>query len=147
MLRRQSEIRKEDAEIVQFRKNIFRILLPHYPLEQLPSLLHFGSVYFSNIAELFVYHHTKSPNVFKLKMDLPLSAELACKAIYNVHLYKYWNPEVKEGQIKMNISSENSCILYQEHKAYNEWYRCRDFLTLAHLFKLEDSFYIAQKSI
>lgn len=80
-------------------------------------------------------------------MDLPFSPELACKAIYNVQLYKYWNPEVTEGQIKMNISSENSCILYQVHKAFNEWYRSRDFLILSHLFKLEDSYYIAQKSI
>ena len=50
-------------------------------------------------------------------IDLPL--EVVCKAIYNVQLYKNWHPEVDEGQIKLKISSENSCITYLKAKAFS----------------------------
>lgn len=81
----------------------------------------------------------------QFSVDLPQS--IVCKAIYNVQLYKYWHPEVDEGQIKLKISSENSCILYLKTKAYSEWYKERDYLFLAHMFKIGNDEYIGEKSI
>lgn len=37
--------------------------------------------------------------------------------------------------------------MYQKHKAFSEWYRERDFLYLKHLFKMEECFYLVDKSI
>lgn len=56
-----------------------------------------------------------------------LGYRIACKAIYNMHLYKYWHPEISWVQVKLKISSENSCLTYQQLKPYSEWYRARDF--------------------
>lgn len=69
--------------------------MPYYPYEHLPSLNHFTSVYLSEKTSLFVYHHTKSSNLFKLKVNVKLSPSVACKAIYNAHLFKNWHPEIK----------------------------------------------------
>lgn len=78
-------------------------------------------------------------------IDLPL--EVVCKAIYNVQLYKYWHPEIDEGQIKLKISSENSCITYLKTKAFSQWYRDRDYLLLTHMFRMQNAYYIVEKSI
>lgn len=41
------------------------------------------------------------------------------RVITNVPLYKNWHPEVTQGDIKLQISSENSTISYQKHKSYS----------------------------
>lgn len=80
-------------------------------------------------------------------MVVGLSPEVAIRALTNVQLYKHWHPEVLQGEIKLGISSENSAISYQKHRAYSKWYRERDFLYLRHVFKLKEDYYIADKSI
>lgn len=129
------------------QRNIFRIFLPHYQLEDLPYLIHYKSVYQSPLSEFYIYQSTIDPLIYKIQFTTNLDIEIACKAIYNMHLYKYWHPEISEAQVKLKISSENSCLTYQQLKPYSEWYRARDFLTLLHLFKEANCYYIVGKSI
>lgn len=72
---------------------------------------------------------------------------MALKALYNVNLYKSWHKEISQGQLKMPISSENSCIMYQIHKKESKWYHERDYLYLRHVFQYEENYYIADRWI
>ena len=82
-----------------------------------------------------------------MQMVVDFPVEIACKAIYNLHLYKNWHPEIQEAHIKLKITTENSCVTYQQLKSFSEWYRDRDFLVLVHLFREGNNYYIVGKSI
>jgi len=128
-------------------KNIFKIMFPNYSLKELSKLHHFGSIYQSKISQLYIYVNVKDHTEQKMQFVVDLPLEIVCKAIYNVQLYKQWHPEINEGQVKLKISSENSCINYLKMKAYSEWYRERDFLFLLHMFRMDNSYFIVGKSI
>lgn len=51
------------------------------------------------------------------------------------------------GDIKIRIIAENSAIMYQKHKAYNRFYRARDYLYLRHVFAEGSYHYVIDKSI
>lgn len=80
-------------------------------------------------------------------MILKLKPELVLMVLTNPRLFKNWHPEIVQAEIKLNILSENSAIVYQKHKAYSKWYRERDFIFLRHVFKVAEDYYIADKSI
>ena len=60
---------------------------------------------------------------------------------------KAWNQEVLQSEIKVSISSENSAIIYHKNRPFSQWYRERDYLYLRHVFKYDEDFYVADKSI
>ena len=122
-------------------------MLPNYSLKELSKLHHYGSIYQSKIAQLYVYINAHDHSELKMQFTIDLPLEIVCKAIYNVQLYKHWHPEIDEGQIKLKISSENSCITYLKAKAFSEWYKERDYLLLTHMFRVQNSYYIVEKSI
>lgn len=82
-----------------------------------------------------------------MELLVKMKAIVTLKALFSVPLYKNWHPEIIHGQVKLSISSENSAIVYQKHKALSKWYRERDYLYLRHIFKMGESYFIADKSI
>jgi hypothetical protein len=104
-------------------------------------------VYQSYDNDFCIYQNIKNRSLFKMQFIIALPIHIVCRAICNVQLYKYWHQIIDEGQIKVKIPYENSCIMYLKTKAFSEWYRNRDYLVLAHLFKTNNIYYIVQKSI
>ena len=47
----------------------------------------------------------------------------------------------------MLISTENTAIMYQKHKRYNQWYKERDFVYIRHVFKTGNDYFMVDKSI
>lgn len=67
-------------------------MVPHYNLPDLDSLLNFGSIYESQLSEMFVYRNHKTHKIHKMQAKFSINAEIICKALYNVQLQKYWHP-------------------------------------------------------
>lgn len=57
------------------------------------------------------------------------------------------NENIQEVQVKTNIPSENSALMYQVLKPYNRLYRPRDFVFIRHVFSQGRSLYMVDKSI
>lgn len=57
------------------------------------------------------------------------------------------NENIEEQTTKTLLRSENSAILYQTLKAYNKFYRMRDFVFVRHAFIHNGNFYIVDKSL
>lgn len=57
------------------------------------------------------------------------------------------NDNVEEQTIKTLLKSENSAIMYQTLKAYNKFYRSRDFVFVRHAFTHNNNFYLIDKSL
>ena len=91
MISRDQRQSKGNSIYTKFNTNVFKIILPTYPLELLDNLNHYGSIYESKISQLYVYQNSKNPLQFKMKFTVDLPLHIACKAIYNVQLYKNWH--------------------------------------------------------
>ena len=57
------------------------------------------------------------------------------------------NDNIEEQSIKTLLKSENSAIMYQTLKAYNKFYRLRDFVFVRHAFAHQGNFFLVDKSI
>ena len=57
------------------------------------------------------------------------------------------NDNVEEQTIKTLLKSENSAIIYQTLKAYNKFYRLRDFVSVQHALTHNNNFYLVDKSL
>lgn len=57
------------------------------------------------------------------------------------------NNNIEDLQIKTNIPSENSALLYQVLRPFNRLYRARDFVFIRHVFRSEKGLYMVDKSI
>jgi hypothetical protein len=61
---------------------------------------------------------------------------------------KKWNGTINdESKIISVIQSERSAIMYEKRKQYGLFYLPRDFVYLRHVVKLNDAFYILDKSV
>ncbi len=98
-------------------------MLPNYNLNELESLYNYEPLHSEYDRSLLIFKNKTHKNKFKMEFVLNIPAEKALMILYNVELYRNWNPAVAEGQQKFKISSENCSIFYQKHAKYSQWYR------------------------
>jgi len=144
----ESKIKNNGKEVApKYHKNVFAIIFPYYHLEGLDHFPNFKLIYNNTSNGTCIFQNNDNHRQFKMKIQPKVDTLFALRTMINVPLYKHWHPEIVHGHINLRISSENSAIVYQKHKAYSKWYRERDFLYLRHVFKKGENFFIADKSI
>lgn len=92
-------------------------------------------------------YYSRSREVFRLEMRLACSRDEVALHLAEAQLEKLWNRSINESQIRWNISTENSAIVYRKQKTDSEWFKERDFLLLRHLFVMGESTFIVDRSI
>nr|BAJ99648.1 predicted protein [Hordeum vulgare subsp. vulgare] len=75
------------------------------------------------------------------------SVDQIMSMISKVETVKELNENVQEMQVKTNIPSENSALVYLVLKPFNRLYRSRDFIFIRHVFKAGRQVYMVDKSI
>lgn len=94
-----------------------------------------------------VIYYSRHRDVFRLETTLSFTKNQVIKHLCEIQHEKLWNSTVNESQIKWNITTENSAIVYRKQKSDSEWFKERDFLFLRHLFLIDNSAFIIDRSI
>lgn len=75
------------------------------------------------------------------------SVESILSIISKGETLKQLNDNIQEIQLKTNIPSENSALLYMVLKPFSRLYRSRDFIFIRHVFRSGKQVYMIDKSI